>query len=309
MRRGLGAVVVGAVAWLGCVAPPIPARPPITGAGAVASGAVVRPCVLLHQRYAPPMSTAIDGGGDGRAAMVFASFLVRHPTAGPIVIDPAVGRERLRDFGANPFLLRREVGDGSRATPLEDLLRAAHVAPEAVRFGLVTHAHFDHIAGATDIPSARILMGAPDLEFADEAMTLWMKVTPQHEIDRIRDRVDELALDGPPYDGFPSSFDLLGDGSIVAVPTPGHTPGSLSWFVSSADGPRWLFVGDAAWLQAGIERPAHKGLMGRLLDDDSEQAGETLALLHAYAAGHPGVRVLTGHDARILDALPACAPP
>jgi glyoxylase-like metal-dependent hydrolase (beta-lactamase superfamily II) len=309
MRSRLTILSLLSVAWLGCAAPPIPARALAPSAPVATRGPVLRPCVMLHQRYTAPMSTAIDGGGEGRAPMIFASILVRHPGAGPIVIDPAVGRERLRDFAANPWLLRREIGDGSEARPLEELLRAAHVAPESVRYGLVTHAHFDHIAGATDIPAARIFMGEPEPRFADEAMTLWMKVTPQHEIDRIRDRVVPVRFDGPPHDGFPASFDLLGDGSIVAVPTPGHTPGSLSWLVSSAEGARWLFVGDAAWLRSGIDRPAHKGAMGRLLDDDVEEAGETLGLLHAYAKAHPEVRVLTGHDASMLDALPACAAP
>jgi glyoxylase-like metal-dependent hydrolase (beta-lactamase superfamily II) len=199
---------------------------------------------------------------------------------------------------------------------LADLLNDINVPPESVKLALITHAHFDHISGATDIPSARILLQQADIEFADKAYTLWMKVTPQHEVDRIRDRLQPYKLDGPPYDGFPASYDLFGDGSVVAVPTPGHTPGSVSWFVNSADGERWLFVGDAAWLKEGINRPAHKGWMGRLLDADSDATGRTLATLHAFAASHPvtsppdgrGVHVVTGHDPEMLTVLPTCSP-
>jgi glyoxylase-like metal-dependent hydrolase (beta-lactamase superfamily II) len=261
---------------------------------------------MLHERYSAESSTAIDGGGSGQTGMIFASILVQHPKYGPIVIDPAIGKEKAKDFAANPWLLRRQIGDGSNAIALEDLLTRAQVAPASVHWGLVTHFHFDHVGGATDIPAAKILVNEPDVHFAETAYTLWMKVTPQHEIDRIRDRIQTYTFNGPSYGGFPTSYDLFGDGSLVAVPTPGHTPGSVSWFVNSGDGSRWLFVGDAAWMKAGIDRPAHKGWQGRLLDANSKQAGESLAILHAYEEARPNVHVLTAHDLEMLTVLPPC---
>ncbi len=290
-----------------CATPQIVPAPPVRmSAPTLSHTPVLRPCALLHQRYATDTATAVDGGAPGTTNMIFASVLVYHPTYGPIVIDPAVGREKAKDFAANPWILRRQIGDGSGAVALEDLLAQVHVLPDRVHWALITHMHFDHIGGATDIPNAKILVNAPDLSFADTAHKLWMRVTPQHEIDRIRDRIQTYAFTGPPYDGFPSSFDLFGDGSLVAVPTPGHTPGSVSWFVNSGDGSRWLFVGDAAWLKQGVDRPAHKGWQGRLLDDNAQQAGETLALLHAYEEARPNVHVLTAHDPEMLSVLPPC---
>jgi len=279
-------------------------------------GPVLQPCVLVHQRYTADRSTALEGGGVGKARMLFASFLVHHPQFGTVVIDPAVGREKAKDFGANPWLLRRELGDGSQARALGDLLTAAGIPPESVNYALITHFHFDHVGGTTDIPGAKILVHEPDVAFAGAAHVLGMKMTPQFEIDRIRDRLQSYALTGPAYDGFDSSYDLFGDGSVVAVPTPGHTPGSVSWFVNSSDGARWLFVGDAAWLDDGITRPAQKGWMGRFLDADAEQAGKTLARLHAYQQARPvttppdgrGVHIITGHDAAMLAVLPPCGP-
>jgi glyoxylase-like metal-dependent hydrolase (beta-lactamase superfamily II) len=40
-------------------------------------------------------------------------------------------------------------------------------------------------------------------------------------------RYDEYGFEGSPYLGFPESHDVYGDGSIVVVPAPGHTPGSV----------------------------------------------------------------------------------
>jgi glyoxylase-like metal-dependent hydrolase (beta-lactamase superfamily II) len=301
-----------------CAGAHINPAPPLASPPAAAfQGPVIQPCVLLHQKYAIDHSMAVDEGGPGKVAMVFTSILVNHPQHGLVMIDPAVGKEKAKDFAANPGLLKDQVGDGSKATSLEDLLAAAGVNPLDVKWALITHAHFDHIGGATDIPAARIYMNKPDVSFADTAHVLWMKVTPQHEIDRIRDRIEPFEFTGPAYEGFPASFDLFGDGSIVGVPTPGHTPGSTSWFVNSGNGARWLFVGDAAWQLEGVSRLAHKGWMGRLLDNDSKRAGETLAALHELQHARPvvappdgkGIHIITGHDEAVLTTLPACAKP
>lgn len=301
-----------------CAGARITPAPPLTSSPAPAfKGAALQTCVLLHQKYDIDHAMAVDEGGPGKVAMVFTSVLVNHPQHGLVVIDPAVGKEKAKDFAANPGLLKDQVGDGSKAAALGDMLSGIGVAPGDVKWALITHAHFDHIGGATDVPAARIYMNTPDVKFADTAHVLWMQVTPQHEMDRIRDRIQTFEFNGPAYEGFPASYDLFGDGSIVGVPTPGHTPGSTSWFVNSSDGTRYLFVGDAAWQNEGIERPAHKGWMGRLLDNDNERAGKTLATLHALAAARPvtnppdgqGVRVIASHDEATLKVLPACAKP
>jgi len=48
------------------------------------------------------------------------------------------------------------------------------------------------------------------------------------------------------YMGLTQSRDLYGDGSIVIVPAPGHTPGSVVVFVTLPGGARYAFVGDLA---------------------------------------------------------------
>jgi len=45
-------------------------------------------------------------------------------------------------------------------------------------------------------------------------------------------RYEEYGFENGPYLGFPSSHDVYGDGSIVVVPAPGHTPGSVIVFVT-----------------------------------------------------------------------------
>jgi N-acyl homoserine lactone hydrolase len=72
-------------------------------------------------------------------------------------------------------------------------------------------------------------------------------------------RYEEYGFEGGPYLGFPRSHDVYGDGSIVVVPSPGHTPGSVIIFLTLPDGKRYALVGDLVWQREGItlreERP------------------------------------------------------
>jgi glyoxylase-like metal-dependent hydrolase (beta-lactamase superfamily II) len=66
-------------------------------------------------------------------------------------------------------------------------------------------------------------------------------------------RVRTVTPAGPALGPFPASEDLLGDGTCIVVPTPGHTPGHLAMLVRG-DGRTWLLAGDLAHDLDELER-------------------------------------------------------
>jgi glyoxylase-like metal-dependent hydrolase (beta-lactamase superfamily II) len=52
-----------------------------------------------------------------------------------------------------------------------------------------------------------------------------------------------VTADGPPVGPFSGSYDVLGDGRLLIVPTPGHTPGHLS-VIARGETQTWLLAGD-----------------------------------------------------------------
>ncbi len=106
-------------------------------------------------------------------------------------------------------------------------------------------------------------------------------------------------FEGGPYLGFPRSHDVWGDGSIVAVPAPGHTPGSTIVFVALPSGTRYAFVGDLVWQSEGIELPAERPWLSRVLVDvDAGEVRSGIERMAAIHASFPELRIVPAHDAR-----------
>ena len=101
---------------------------------------------------------------------------------------------------------------------------------------------------------------------------------------------------------FGTGHDLFGDGSLVILPTPGHTLGSLSMLVRRPDGPPLLRAGDLTYDVHAFERGVPAGVGSR------RQLRETRDRVLALRSTNPGLQILAAHDpaaAELLDAIPA----
>src|SRR5262249_48036697 len=126
--------------------------------------------------------------------------------------------------------------------PAADQLDAAHYDRARLRGILLTHAHWDHVSGVADFPQVPVLITADERRFVDDGG--WVMAIARG----LRDvRYELYDFEGGPYLGFPRSHDVYGDGAVVVVPAPGHTPGSVIVFVALPTGRRFAFVGDLAW--------------------------------------------------------------
>ena len=119
--------------------------------------------------------------------------------------------------------------------------------------------------------------------------------------------ITPVTWDGPPVENFAASHDLFGDGSIVLVRMPGHTPGSLGVLVTRMKGKRLLFVGDTAWSRDAVAIPSHKLKLMSFVDDDPVQLGESLWRLHHLAQRDGDLIIVPTHDGAAFLAVNALA--
>ncbi|WP_439562860.1 MBL fold metallo-hydrolase [Roseinatronobacter sp.] len=98
--------------------------------------------------------------------------------------------------------------------------------PEQLKLILISHMHYDHLGGVrplVEATGAKVMMSREDWAF-------------------LQDRPDQLLNMGRPFGSFtPDAFYndnrpvVLGDRSIRTMLTPGHTPGTTSFFFDSAN--------------------------------------------------------------------------
>jgi glyoxylase-like metal-dependent hydrolase (beta-lactamase superfamily II) len=176
-----------------------------------------------------------------------------------------------------------------------EALAAAGEPPGRVTTIIPTHAHYDHLAGAEDLPGARILMAPDDIAFLDREQRA-PDIVASSDIAAVRPRLQPISFADNPYFGFSRSYDVFRDGSIVLVPLPGHTPGSVGVFLKV--GPRLVFaIGDATWIMEAVERGLPRPpTLRAFADDDPDAADRQVKFLAAFHASHPEIAILPAHD-------------
>jgi glyoxylase-like metal-dependent hydrolase (beta-lactamase superfamily II) len=229
---------------------------------------------------------------------VMTATLVKHPR-GDVLIDTGFGRAIDTQILLMPWFFRMTTSY-ERFAPAADRLDAAGYDRARLRGILLTHAHWDHASGLADFDGTPVLVTAEELRFV--ANGGWITAVARSAAHA---RWEEYAFDGGPYLGFSRSHDLYGDGSIVVVPSPGHTPGSVSVFVTLPTGKRYAFVGDLVWQREGImlreERP---WLQRSLADVDPAGVRAEILRMAAIVARFPEITVVPAHDARAFADVP-----
>jgi glyoxylase-like metal-dependent hydrolase (beta-lactamase superfamily II) len=229
---------------------------------------------------------------------VMTAVLVRHPQ-GDVLIDTGIGRTIASQLKRMPLLFRLGT-DLEQLQPAADQLDATGYDRKHLRYILLTHAHWDHVSGVADFPGVPVLVTPAERRFIDQGG--WVTVTAQ-SIDR--SLLSDYAFEGGPYLGFDHSHDLYGDGSMVIVPAPGHTPGSVVVFVTLPGGARYAFVGDLVWqLEAIRQREERPWATTKTMKEDAVALRDSLLRMSAISIRYPQITIVPAHDGRGFASIP-----
>lgn len=226
------------------------------------------------------------------------AVLVKHPQ-GDVLIDSGFGAGIDAQFAWMPLFFRLGTSY-EKHTPAAAQLAQAGYDRQKLRGIVLTHAHWDHVSGLADFPEMPVLLTADEHRFIDSG-SAWTAVARS-----LPDVIyEEYGFAEKAYLGFPKSRDLYGDGSIVIVPAPGHTPGSIIVFLALPDGRRYALVGDLVWQREGIsEREEKPWLLRRNADSDAEHVRENILRMAALAARFPEMIIVPAHDSRGFAQMP-----
>ncbi len=224
------------------------------------------------------------------------AILIRHPR-GNVLFDTGLGDHIKQQFKDVPAVLRPLL-TYSMIKSAKSTLAQAHVDIAKI---ILSHLHWDHASGIKDFPTAEILSSKLGYTRAQQGKDGAIK----SQISGADIHWDPITFTHRPYENFDQSYDVYGDGSLIVVPLPGHTLGSVGLFVNTASGKRYFLVGDAAYSTLGFIKPAEKSfLLKTLIDSDHNLLKQTLLKIYYLHHQYPNLIIVPAHDAALQATLP-----
>ena len=151
---------------------------------------------------------------------------------------------------------------------------------------LLTHLHGDHVGALAEFDPRRVWVAKSEWEPVARFPGSLLRSLTAPVYRGFAPRVFEF--DGSPMLGFPASWRVTLDGSIVALPTPGHSPGHTSFLIARESG-AVLLAGDVTYDLPALEMQRDQGFIA-----DVARHHDTLRRVLALVRN--GVAYLPSHD-------------
>lgn len=255
-----------------------------------------------------PEAMTLKGGRLASAVFPALVGLFLHPDEGPILFDTGYDPAFLAATEPFPERLYRwltppELAPGASASAQ---LSSMGVAPEDVRWVVLSHFHGDHAAGLHAFPKAKIACARAGLEAARRGPA-WRALIGGVLRGLLPADLDARVVffEDFPQVALPSAFapfetgaDLFGDGSLLAVELPGHCPGHWGLAALGEDDRLHFLAADAAWSSRAIRENRPPPWITTRLLGQPQPYRQTLARLNALAKGSPEVLITPAHCAK-----------
>jgi len=224
-------------------------------------------------------------GEDGRLRVPVPCFLIDHPR-GKVLFDSGLHVETQHDPAARLGWLAKLFDVEFR--PGEEVaarLARIDVDAGAVDYLVNSHLHFDHVGGNAAIPNARLIVQRAEWQAGrDDDLVETNAYNPADY---------DLGHDVHQIDG---EHDLFGDGTVVCIPTYGHTPGHQSLRVRLPQR-EIVLTGDACYLRRTLEE-MH---LPAVVHNREAMLGSLRRLRQLQAAG---AEIFYGHDPEFWATVP-----
>jgi glyoxylase-like metal-dependent hydrolase (beta-lactamase superfamily II) len=161
-----------------------------------------------------------------------------------------------------------------------------------VRLAILSHLHQDHIGGIRYLSDAEFIVADDEWRALEQPRSDFNGFLRRHiDLPGVRyRRIGFTPTDDPALAPFTSAHDIMGDGSLVLLPVPGHTPGSMALLVRRPGKAPLLMVGDLTYGAELLEAGRIPGV------GDAAGLRASSDLVRRLADLHPDLVVLPAHD-------------
>jgi glyoxylase-like metal-dependent hydrolase (beta-lactamase superfamily II) len=173
------------------------------------------------------------------------SYLIDHPKHGLMMIDSCINWEQAHDHDGyynHNYMISRLLSDRNEykltsEQELEVQVELLGYKLDDIKTVFMTHVHDDHAGGLRNLPNAKVVLNKED----------WEKGTLYpYSFELVKEKLHLFTYNSVPFYDFSDSLDYYGDGSLILLPTRGHSPGHTAVLLNM-DNTNALFVGDTPY--------------------------------------------------------------
>ena len=292
-----------------------PLHEPLAG-GTPGATVVVEPIVAGHCEFPTPMMESPGGRfitlklaralitGKPARKIPIPAFLIRHPSAGAILVDtglhPSVATDPKQNFGGLAARAGKPSLEAGEDLPAQ--LRERGLDPNEIPVVVMTHMHSDHTSAISEFPNSAFIVSETEWKAAARGPQPLLNGYRRPHFDYAFDYrtvdFDRGGIDS--YANFGRCFDLFGDGSIRLAYTPGHSPGHMS-VVCRLTEDDFVIGGDAMYVLAQLEGTAP--MPPRPFD--AHNFRRSLQELRLFHTQFPRAVITPGHDPEFYSGIAA----
>jgi N-acyl homoserine lactone hydrolase len=223
------------------------------------------------------------------------SFLIRHPSAGAILVDTGLHPSVATDPGENFGSLGARFGHPTLAAG-EDVpsqLRERGLDPGEIPIVVMTHLHLDHTSAISEFPNSTFVVSDTEWQAAAHGASPLLNGYRRAHFDyAFQYRTVDFDRDiVASYASFGRTFDLFGDGSIHLAYTPGHSAGHMSVIARLAERD-FVIGGDAMYMLGQLD----KSVAEPPRPYDAHNFRRSLQELRLFHSQFPDAVITPGHD-------------
>jgi N-acyl homoserine lactone hydrolase len=171
-----------------------------------------------------------------------------------------------------------------------DQLAKLNLKPDQIKFVGISHYHGDHTGQVSSFPKATLLIGKNE----------WDAISAPKPAEGVNFKPFESWIKGESkVEPQATDKDVFGDGSVIVLRTPGHTPGHQALLVKLPQSGNVIISGDAVHFRENLES---NGVPGFNYD-----RAQTLASMDRIKKlmDTQKAKLIIQHDARDIEKLPA----
>jgi N-acyl homoserine lactone hydrolase len=242
--------------------------------------------------------------GKPAATVPVPAFLVRHPSAGAILVDtglhPSIATDGRENFGRTGARFGHPALEPGADLPAQ--LRRRGLDPGEIPVVVMTHMHIDHTSAISEFPNSTFVLSEVEWEAATVGprplLNGYRRAHFDYAFDYRTIDFDRAGVDS--YASFGRAFDLFGDGSIRLAYTPGHSAGHISPICRLRERD-FVIGGDAVYTEAQLEGSAPAAPR----PFDAHNYRRSIQELKLFKREYPQAIVTPGHDPSFYEKLGA----